>query len=58
MGRLIALNPRRNKEQSRAFIMECPLPDYDALTQSPRLKQLAERINAATDEEEQRKLKG
>ena len=58
MGRLIALNPRRNKEQSRAFVQTSPLPDYDALTQSPRLKQLAERINAATDEEEQRKLKG
>ena len=56
--RMIALNPRQMKEQSRAFVTECPLPDYDALTQSPRLKQLAERINAATDEEEQRKLKG
>ena len=56
--RMIALNPRQTKEQSRAFVTECPLPDYDALTQSPRLKQLAERINAGTDEEEQRKLKG
>ena len=56
--RMIALNPRQTKEQSRAFVTECPLPDYDALTQSPRLKQLTERINAATDEEEQRKLKG
>ena len=56
--RMIALNPRQTKEQSRAFVTECPLPDYDALTESPRLKQLAERINAATDEEEQRKLKG
>ena len=56
--RMIALNPRQTKEQSRAFVTECPLPDYDVLTQSPRLKQLAERINAATDEEEQRKLKG
>jgi len=56
--RMIALNPRQIKEQSRAFVTECPLSDYDALTQSPRLKQLAERINAATDEEEQRKLKG
>ena len=56
--RMIALNPRQTKEQSRAFATECPLPDYDALTQSPRLKQLAERINAAQDEEEQRKLKG
>ncbi len=56
--RMIALNPRQTKEQTRAFVTECPLPDYDALTQSPRLKQLAERINAAEDEEEQRKLKG
>ena len=56
--RMIALNPRQMKEQTRAFVQTSPLPDYDALTQSPRLKQLAERINAATDEEEQRKLKG
>ena len=56
--RMIALNPRQNKEQTRAFITECPLPDYDSLTQSPRLKQLAERINASTDDEEQRRLKG
>jgi len=56
--RMIALNPRQMKEQTRAFVTECPLPDYDTLIQSPRLKQLAERINAATDEEEQRKLKG
>ena len=56
--RMIALNPRKNKEQTRAFITECPLPDYDSLTQSPRLKQLAERINTSTDDEEQRRLKG
>ena len=56
--RMIALNPRQTKEQSRAFVTECPLPDYDALTQSPRSKQLAERINATQDDEEQRKLKG
>ena len=56
--RMIALNPRQMKEQTRAFVTECPLPDYDALTQSPRLKQLAERINATQDDEEQRKLKG
>ena len=56
--RMIALNPRQNKEQTRAFITECPLPDYDSLTQSPRLKQLAERINTSTDDEEQRRLKG
>ena len=56
--RMIALNPRQMKEQTRAFVTECPLQDYDALTQSPRLKQLAERINATQDDEQQRKLKG
>ena len=40
MERLIAINPRQNKEQTRAFIQECPLHDYDKLTESPRLKQL------------------
>ena len=30
--RMIALNPRLNKEQNRAFVKECPLPDYDTLT--------------------------
>jgi hypothetical protein len=54
---LIAINPRQNKEQTRAFVKECPLQDYDSLTHSPRLKQLAERINGTQDEEEQRKLK-
>ena len=56
--RMIALNPRQNKEQNRAFVIECPLQDYDKLTASPRLKQLEQRINASQDEEEQRKLKG
>ena len=55
---MIALNPRRTKEQTRAFIMECPLSDYDALTRDERLTQLTQRINATTDDEEQRKLKG
>ena len=55
---LIAINPRQNKEQTRAFVKECPLQDYDALTRSPRLKQLEQRINGTLDEEEQRKLKG
>ena len=55
---MIALNPRQTKEQSRAFVQTSPLHDYDTLTQSPRLKQLAERINASQDDEEQRKLKG
>ena len=57
LERLIALNARQTKEQTRAFIKECPLPDYDALTQSPRLKQMAERINSTDDDEQQRKLK-
>ena len=58
MKHLIALNPRQKKEQTRAFVTECPLQDYDTLTRSPRLQQLADRIHAASDEEEQRKLKG
>ena len=58
MGRLIALNPRQNKEQTRAFVQECPLHDYDSLTREPRLSHLAKRISDATDEEEQRRLKG
>ena len=57
LERLIAINARQSKEQTRAFVKECPLQDYDALTQSPRLRQLAERINGSQDEEEQRKLK-
>ena len=57
LERLIALNTRLTKEQTRAFIKECPLQDYDALTRKPRLAQQAERINQAQDEEEQRKLK-
>ena len=56
--RLIALNPRQNKEQTRAFVQECPLHDYDSLTREPRLSHLAKRIADATDEEEQRRLKG
>ena len=55
--RLIALNPRQMKEQTRAFVKECPLQDYDQVSRSPRLKQLEQRINGTTDEEEQRKLK-
>ena len=55
--RLIALNPRQMKEQTRAFVKECPLQDYDEVSRSPRLKQLEQRINGTTDEEEQRKLK-
>ena len=57
LERLIALNARQTKEQTRAFIKECPLQEYDALTQSPRLKQMAERINTTQDDEQQRKLK-
>ncbi len=55
--RTIALNTRLTKEQTRAFIKECPLQDYDALTRKPRLEQLAARINSTTDEEEQRRMK-
>ena len=58
LERLIALNTRLTKEQTRAFVKECPLQDYNALTRSPRLKQLEQRINGTHDEEEQRKLKG
>jgi len=58
MGRLIALNPRQNKEQTRAFVQECPLHDYDSLTREPRLSHLAKRISDATDDDEQRRLKG
>ena len=57
LERLIALNTRQTKEQTRAFVKECPLQDYDSLTQSPRLKQMAERINSTDDDEQQRKLK-
>ena len=56
--RMIALNPRLNKEQNRAFVKECPLPDYDALTREARLANLAKRINDSREEEEQRRLKG
>ena len=55
--RTIALNTRLTKEQTRAFIHECPLQDYDTLTRKPRLQQQADRINATEDEEEQRKQK-
>ena len=57
MIRLIAINPRHNKEQNRAFVQECPLQDYDALTREAGLSQLTQRINNSQDEEEQRKLK-
>lgn len=56
--RTIALNTRLTKEQTRAFVTECPLQDYDAVTHKPRLQQQADRINAMEDEEEQRKHKG
>ena len=54
--RVIALNTRLTKEQTRAFIQECPLHDYDELTRKPRLQQQAERINATEDEEQQRRM--
>jgi hypothetical protein len=56
--RVIALNPRLNREQNRAFVKECPLPDYNALTREARLANLAKRINDSREEEEQRRLKG
>lgn len=56
--RMIALNPRLNKEQNRAFVKECPLPDYDTLPREVRLDNLAKRINDSHGEEEQRRLKG
>ena len=56
--RMIALNPRQKKEQSRAFVTECPLSDYDTLTREGRLMQLAQHINNSTDDDEQRRLKG
>ena len=58
LERMIALNPRLNKEQNRAFVKECPLPDYDTLTREVRLDNLAKRINDSHEEEEQRRLKG
>ena len=57
MTHTLALNTRLTKEQTRAFIKECPLQDYDELTRKPRLEQLAARINSTTDEEEQRRMK-
>ena len=56
--RMIALNKRQTKEQTRAFVMECPLPEYDELTRDGRLGDLAHRIDKSTDDEEQRRLKG
>ena len=55
--RMIALNPRRAKEQNRAFVSECPLRDYDEVTSSPNVIQLEKRINSTENEEEQRRLK-
>ncbi len=57
MTHALALNTRQTKEQTRAFVKECPLQDYDELTRKPRLEQLAERINSTTDAEEQRRMK-
>ena len=56
--RMIALNKRQTKEQTRAFVIECPLPEYDELTRDGRLGDLARRIDKSTDDEEQRRLKG
>ncbi len=56
--KMIALNERRSKEQTRAFVQERPLATYDAVTREERLSQLAVRINRSDNEEEQRRLKG
>ena len=56
-ARLIALNHRRTREQNRAFVTECPLTEYDALTRSTELQQLVNRISYSTDQEQQRQLK-
>ena len=56
-ARLIALNHRRTREQNRAFVTECPLSEYDALTRSTELQQLVQRISKTTDGEQQRQLK-
>ena len=56
-ARLIALNHRRTREQNRAFVTECPLTEYDALTRSAELQQLVQRISKTTDGEQQRQLK-
>ena len=56
-ARLIALNHRRTREQNRAFVTECPLTEYDALTREESLESLVRRIADSTDEEQQRQLK-
>ena len=56
--RTIAVNPRQQKEQTRAFVKECPLHDYDELTRSEKVIQLERRITASNDEEERGKLEG
>ena len=55
---MIALNPRQNKGQTRAFVKECPLLEYDALTREPRLADLIRRIAFTDDDLQQRQLKG
>ena len=59
MGRLIALNPRQNKEQPRSYVVEVPLSEYDFVASEARVGNLIKRINNSTIcEEEQRRLKG
>lgn len=55
---MIAINPRQNMKQTRAFVKECPLQEYDALTRSQRLLQLEQQINATHDDAEQKRMKG
>ena len=54
---IIALNPRLNKQQTRAFVQTSLLQDFDDLTRTARVSDLAGRIKRSLDEEEQRKLK-
>ena len=54
----IGLNTRQDKKLGRSCIQEVALANYDELTRDERLSSLAEQIASATDEEEQRRLKG
>lgn len=58
MAKRICLNTRHNKQQGRSFVEEVDLQEYDELTLEERLSELAGKILASQDEEEQRRLKG
>ena len=53
----ISINPRQTKEQTRAFVKECTLQEYESVINSDSLADLARRISETDDEDEQRKLK-